>query len=66
MFGKSLSGRKIENVTTREPTSYEFGILRALQHRKLYQGTVEDGIKSSRRARGKVAKLSRKINRGQR
>ena len=64
MFGKTLSGRKTDATT--EPSTYEFAILRGLQNRKLYQGTVEPGVKSTRRARGKVAKLSRKVNRGQR
>jgi hypothetical protein len=64
MFGKTLSGRKIdEAVITREPSTYEFAILGALQSRKLYQGTVTDGVKAVRRTRGKIAKASRKGNR---
>lgn len=67
MFGKTLSGRKLPAPTaTTAPSSYEFAILKGLQNRTLYQGTVSGGEKSIRRARGKMAKVSRKANRGNR
>jgi len=67
MFGKTLSGRKLPAPTaTTAPTSFEFAILKGLQNRRLYQGTVPEGTKAIRRARGKVAKVSRKANRGNR
>lgn len=64
MFGKTLSGRKIDQgIILTQPSSYEYAILRGLQSMMLYQGTVESHVKVSRRARGKVAKASRKANR---
>ena len=67
MFGKTLSGRKIDQaVITREPSKYELAILGALQSRRLYQGTVSDKDKVARRTRGRIAKISRKGNRGNR
>lgn len=45
------------------PAPSSFKMLIALQGQHLYQGTVPDHIKAKRRARGKVAKQSRKINR---
>ena len=65
MFGKTLSGRKATSVTT-QPSSYEFATLKGLQSMALYQGTVQGNVKASRRASGKIAKASRKANRGQR
>lgn len=67
MFGKTLSGRKqpVPTVLT-QPSSYEFAILKSLQGRKLYQGTVSDKDRGIRRTRGKIAKASRKGNRGNR
>ena len=66
MYGKTLSGRKIDQKITREPTSYEYATLKGLQHKQLYQGTVPANVKASRRVRGKIAKASRKVNRGNR
>jgi hypothetical protein len=70
MFGKTLSGRKLPVPTVlTQPSSYEWAILKSLkslQGRKLYQGTVSDKDKGVRRARGKIAKASRKGNRGNR
>ena len=53
-------------VICREPSSYEWAILKSLQNKRLYQGTVPDGVKAIRRTRGKIAKVSRKANRGNR
>ena len=66
MFGKTLSGCKIDQKTPREPSSYEYATLKGLQSMALYQGTVQGNVKASRRARGKIAKASRKVNRGNR
>jgi hypothetical protein len=63
MFGKTISGRPQPKVLT-EPSSYEYAILKGLQSKQLYQGTVAANVKAGRRARGKVAKASRKGNRG--
>jgi hypothetical protein len=65
MFGKTLSGRPQPKILS-EPSPYEHAILGALQSRKLYQGTVSDKDKGVRRTRGKIAKASRKGNRGNR
>ena len=85
MFGKTLSGRQIDQsralvtardadasavptaaVAIREPSSYEYATLKGLQSMALYQGTVQGNVIASRRARGKIAKASRKVNRGNR
>jgi len=66
MFGKTLSGCKIDQKTPREPSSYEYATLKGLQSMALYQGTVQGNVIASRRARGKIAKASRKVNRGNR
>jgi len=65
-FGKTLSGRKIDQKITREPSSYEYATLKGLQSMALYQGTVQGNVIASRRVRGKIAKASRKVNRGNR
>lgn len=65
MFGKTLSGRKLPEPTVlTAPSSYEFAILKGLQGKQLYQGTVAANVKAGRRTRGKIAKTSRKGNRG--
>lgn len=48
------------------PSSYALRILGALQSRPMYMGTVPAHVKARRRAQGRVAKQSRKVNRGQR
>jgi hypothetical protein len=64
VFGKTLSGRNLSPEAIKaEPSSYELAMLGAMQHMHLYQGTVASNIKTARRARGKVAKASRKGNR---
>lgn len=50
----------------RQPTSYELAILRGLQGRSMYQGTVPDGVRQQRRARNRIARQSRQMNRGNR
>jgi hypothetical protein len=65
MQGHTLSGRKLPTPTiTRPPSTFELAILRALQIRPLYQGTVPADVKASRRARGRAAKAARKTSRG--
>lgn len=46
-----------------EPTSYQLMILHGLQFKQVYQGTVPAYVKEKRRAAGKVARKSRRINR---
>ena len=46
------------------PTSYALMILGALQKKPMYAGTVPTHVKAHRRAAGRVAKQSRKVNRG--
>lgn len=58
---RTLSGKTVED---HPPTPYEMFVLGGLQHKQVYQGTVRPNVKRLRRARGKVAKLSRRINRG--
>lgn len=41
-------------------------ILRALQSKHIYMGTVPAKVKARRRAANKVARVSRRRNRGQR
>lgn len=48
------------------PSSSSLGMLKALQRKPVYQGTVAPADKAHRRAKGKVAKASRKTNRGRR
>lgn len=50
----------------RPPTSYELAILHGLQGNSMYQGTVPDGVRQQRRARNKLARQSRQMNRGNR
>lgn len=67
MYGKTLSGRKLPEPTMlTAPSSYEYATLKGLQNMALYQGTVQGNVKASRRARGRIAKASRKGNRGNR
>jgi hypothetical protein len=67
MFGKTLSGRKLPEPTIlTKPSSYEYAILKGLQNKRLYQGTVAANVKAGSRTRGKIAKASRKGNRGNR
>lgn len=46
------------------PNTYALAILGALQGRPLYEGTVSVEEKRRRRAKGKVAKATRKSQRG--
>lgn len=45
-------------------SSYARAILMALQGKHVYQGTVPNHVKSRRRAASKVARASRRVNRG--
>lgn len=63
-FIKSLTDR-LTPRPPREPDNYDRSVLfgmSKLQH--VYAGTVPAATKAKRRAAGKVAKASRKINRG--
>ena len=52
-------------MNTAEPSLYSLMILSGLQkHSHVYMGTVPAKVKTIRRAAGKVAKASRKANRG--
>ncbi len=44
-------------------TSYQRAILWALQFKPMYQGTVAPAEKARRRAAGRVARQSRRVNR---
>lgn len=46
-----------------EPGSWEWSILHGLQSKEVYMGTVDPVTISERRARNKVARRSRRINR---
>lgn len=60
----------IEEVEYAEPTeeqkkrTFFWSILVDRKQKHSYQGTVPAHVKAKRRARGKVAKASRKVNRG--
>lgn len=45
-------------------TPYQVAILNGLQAKHVYQGTVPAHVKDRRRAVGKVARQSRRVNRG--
>lgn len=45
------------------PTAWQFAILRGLQSKHVYQGTVSAAVKAARRAKSKAAKAARKVNR---
>lgn len=49
-----------------EPSLWSILILRGLQKKPQYEGTVPKHVKARRRAQGRVAKQSRKKNRGNR
>lgn len=56
-----------ESMTVVEPSSWALMVLSALNKKPagaVYLGTVPGHVKALRRARGKVAKASRKLNRG--
>jgi hypothetical protein len=44
-------------------TSWARAILAGLQGKQMYEGTVPEHVKARRRARNKVARLSRRVNR---
>jgi hypothetical protein len=46
-----------------EPTSWHKAILRGLQGRKLYEGTVPFSTVQDRRAKNKAARHARRVNR---
>lgn len=46
-----------------EPTSWHKAILRGLQSRKLYEGTVPFSTVTKRRAKNKAARKARRLNR---
>ena len=46
----------------REPSSFELAILRGLQNKQVYQGTVPGHVKAQRRAANKRARLARRGN----
>lgn len=45
------------------PTRYQLVILRALQSMQIYHGTVTEKVKARRRAKNRVARVSRRANR---
>jgi hypothetical protein len=52
-----------------QPSPYALAILNGLQFKRageVYQGTVPGHVKAKRRAENKAARVSRRINRGQR
>jgi len=67
MLGRNLSGGKLPKPTfLTMPTNYELAMLRALQGKQMYQGTVTAKVKAVRRRLNRMAKASRKVNRGRR
>lgn len=48
---------------TSKPSPYSLAILRALQGKHVYAGTVSAKVKATRRAANRVARVSRRINR---
>lgn len=47
----------------REPTRFEKAVLRGLQFKHVYGGTVPPAVVAERRARNRMARRSRRINR---
>lgn len=60
---KTISGKVVEDV---EPTPYALAILNGLQHMRVYQGTVSAKDKATRRLHGRMARVSRRVNRAAR
>jgi hypothetical protein len=51
-------------IETKEPTNYAINIFMALQRmQNLYLGSVPFAVKSKRRAKNRVARISRRKNR---
>jgi hypothetical protein len=48
------------------PSKSMFVMLRALQSKHVYMGTVSSKVVARRRAKNRVARVSRRVNRGQR
>lgn len=48
----------------REPSRYEIGTLVGLQSKPLYNGTANENAVAKRHAKNKVARRSRRVNRG--
>ena len=64
----TLSGRPRPDVL-REPTSFELAMLRGFMQKRtgeVYAGTVPWAVVQRRRARNRMARASRRVNRGQR
>lgn len=57
---RTLSGKVIDDA---EPTSYERAILNGLQTKQVYQGTVSRKVVATRRHKGRMARVSRRVNR---
>lgn len=61
-FGFTLSGRR--RTEGDEPTASQTTILKALQDRHVYEGTANRNRIAARRRKNKMARKSRKNNRG--
>jgi hypothetical protein len=58
------SGRdQVLSAEVEEPTAYSLAILKALQRKQMYLGTVPAAEVRKRRIKGRVAKAARKANR---
>lgn len=55
---------KNDETGIKEPSSYSVAILRGLQGKSLYEGTVPAKVKAERRAANSRARVARRANRG--
>jgi len=61
---RSLRKRGYVKQTGDEPSEYQLAVMDALATKHVYAGTVDPAVKAKRRARNKVARASRRVNRG--
>lgn len=60
---RRLSGQRVPLDTPERDSKTATGILQALQHHRIYLGTVSGKVKASRRKKNRLQKASRKANR---
>lgn len=53
----------VEEILAAGPTAYQAAILRGLQGKPMYQGTVPAHVKARRRAANRAARIARRAGR---
>lgn len=60
----TLDGRmKLDSDRPTEPTSYQLDILKGLQNKTVYQGTVPPEVAYARHKKSRAARIARRKNR---